>query len=155
MDQKSILNFVSSFIASEIDMRSRKAVDVGIDVFKKICDGVQWMAYQKVRRKTEAFFEKGRLYQALCYSEDQRILIYSKEAIERCIQRANENNFLIVSLEKNICVLQPDTVFLLLDIKRYRFDYIILTALIGDEVKGIVLQSAYAMYPWDVFKQLS
>jgi hypothetical protein len=136
-------------------MRSRKAIDVGVNVFKKLCDGVQWMAYQKVRHKTEAFFEKGRLYQALYLGEDQRILIYTKEAIQRFMDRANENNFLRVSLEKNICVLQPDTVFLLLDIKRYRFDYIIITALIGDEVKGIVLHSAYAMYPWDVFKQLS
>lgn len=155
MDRKNILKSVSKVVARKIEMRSKQAIDVGVDIIKIICDGVQWMAYQKVRHKTEAFFEKGRLYQALHLKDAAPVLIYEQASIERFMQMANENNFLKVSLEKNINILQPETIFLLLNIKRYRFDYIILSVLIGDEVRGIVLHSAYAMYPWDVFKQLS
>jgi hypothetical protein len=155
MPGKFIKRYVRDAVLSAIGLHTHKAFDIGTDAFRIMCYGVQWMAYQKVRKKTEAFFEKGRLYQTIKTEEKDLVLVYTKETIEKFINKANDDNFLYMSLDKNISRLNPDDVFLLLDIKRYRFDYVILTVLLGEEVRGIILHSGYAMYPWDVFKEIS
>lgn len=155
MDGKTLLKLIARALIDASGTRSQKVFDVGVETLKKMCDGVQWMVYQRVRKKSEAFFEKGSLYQTIKTEAKDQVMVFTKESIDKFINKANDNNFLYVSLDKSIRRLTQDDVFLLIDIKRYRFDYIILTVLIGEELRGIVLHSGDAMYPWEVFNKLT
>ena len=114
----------------------------------------KWSRYNMVKKRTEAFFEKGSLYQYQPEILKVDVPLYSTEDTEFAIEEAERNDFSPFLLKKALKYLKRDDVFLLLEIRRFRFDYCLLKVLVGDQVLGIILYNHMAMYPWELFKVL-
>ena len=117
----------------------------------------RWLHYQMYRKRSEAFFERGKLYQLVPQNKDSvnEFALYSLEDIEFAIEEADREDFTPFLLKKATKSLRKGDLFMLVEIRRYRFDYCILKALVGDQVFGIILYNNIAMYPWEVFTDIT
>ena len=133
------------------------AIEKGMDISARAYLIARWLHYQMHRKKSEAFFERGRLYQVIPRSPElpSDFALYSLEDIEFAIEEADRADFTPFLLKKATKSLRKGDLFMLVEIRRYRFDYCILKALVGDQVFGIILYNNMAMYPWDMFTDIS
>lgn len=117
----------------------------------------RWLHYQMYRKRSEAFFERGKLYQVIPSNPTlpTDFALYSLEDIEFAIEEADREDFTPFLLKKATKSLRRGDLFMLVQIRRYRFDYCILKALVGDQVFGIILYNNMAMYPWEVFTDIT
>jgi hypothetical protein len=131
-----------------------KATDKIIGNAEKLYLYYRWLRYSMVKKRTEAFFERGSLYQYRPEIVKADIPLYSTEDIDFATEEAERNDFSPFLLKKALKFLKRDELFLLLEIRRFRFDYCLLRVLVGDQVFGIILYNHMAMYPWELFKVL-
>lgn len=117
----------------------------------------RWLRYQMVRKKTEAFFERGRLYQLTPVNDHilKELALYSMEDMEFALEEADRGDFTPFLIKKAPRKLIEKQVFMLIEVRRYRFDYSILKVLVGDQLSGIILYGKSAMYPWEVFTDIT
>jgi hypothetical protein len=67
-------------------------------------------------------------------------------------ERGDLTPFLLKKPTKRLII---NDLFMLIEIKRYRFDYCILKVLVGDQMYGIILYGNTASYPWELFIPVS
>ena len=89
-----------------------------------------------VRKRTEAFFEKGSLYQYQPEILKVDVPLYSKEDIHFAVEEAERNDFSPFLLKKALKFLKRDDVFMLVEIRRFRFDYCLLNSESGGVSAG-------------------
>lgn len=132
-------------------------IEKGLDTTARAYLIARWFHYQMHKKRSEAFFERGRLYQVIPQRPDlpSDFALYSLEDIEFAIEEADRSDFSPFLLKKATKNLRKNDLFMLIEIRRYRFDYCILKALVGDQVFGIILYNNTAMYPWDVFTDIA
>ena len=137
--------------------RVGRVVDILIKGGHKLYLLPGWLRYQMVRKKTEAFFEKGRLYQLTPVNDLilKELALYSMEDMEFALEEADRGDFTPFLIKKAPRKLIEKQVFMLIEVKRYRFDYSILKVLVGDQLSGIILYGKSAMYPWEVFTDIT
>jgi hypothetical protein len=113
--------------------------------------------YQMNKRRSEAFFERGKLYQVIPCNPTlpTDFALYSLADIEFAIEEADRADFTPFLLKNSPRSLRKGDLFMLIEIRRYRFDYCILKVLAGDQMFGIVLYNNMAMYPWEVFTDIT
>lgn len=120
--------------------------DQGIETIRKINRYRKQMRYMQHKKRTEAFLERGRLYQFL-----RELPIYSKldlEMINTCLGRGWEIPY------KTTNVSKADDVFMVVNIVRFSFDCTILEVLIEDRIGVLVIKDDAAIFPWTVFKDV-
>ncbi len=136
--------------------------DAAVDAATKLTDRLivnweklylyyKWVKYSMVRKRTEAFFERGSLYQYMLATD---LPLYSTEDTKFAIEEAERRDFHPFLLKKALKFLKKDDVFMLVEIRRFRFDYSLLKVLVGDQIHGIILYNHMATYPWELFKVL-
>lgn len=117
----------------------------------------KWLRYRMSKRKTEAFFERGRLYQLTPINDHtlKEMALYHIEDMELAYEEATRGDYTPFLLKKAPRKLYEKEVFMLVEVKRFRFDYSLLKVLAGDQVSGIILYGKAAMYPWEVFTDIT
>lgn len=139
--------------------RSRRAklIDLFIKGGHKLYLLPRRIRYQMVKKKSEAFFERGRLYQLNPINDQilKEIALYSMEDIEFAVEEGDRGDFTPFLLKKAPRKLVEKQLFMLIEIRRFRFDYCILKVLAGDQLSGIILYGKSAMYPWEVFTDIT
>jgi hypothetical protein len=132
-------------------------IEKGLNTTARLYLIARRMHYQIHKKRSEAFFERGRLYQLVPSNPElpSDFALYSLEDIEFAIEEADRADFTPFLLKKATKSLRKGDLFMLVEIRRYRFDYCILKALVGDQVSGIILYNNAAMYPWEVFTDIS
>jgi len=129
----------------------------GIDNAARLYVLVNWLRYSMNKKKSEAFFEKGRLYFLTPQVKEARadLVLYSIPDIEFAMEEADRGDTTPFLLKKPTKRLILNDLFMLIEIKRYRFDYCICKILVGDQLYGIILYGNSASYPWELFIPVS
>jgi hypothetical protein len=129
----------------------------GIDNTARLYALANWLRYTMNKKKSEAFFEKGRLYFLAPQVKEARadLILYSIPDIEFAMEEAERGDLTPFLLKKPTKRLIINDLFMLIEIKRYRFDYCILKVLVGDQMYGIILYGNTASYPWELFIPVS
>ena len=142
---------------SSLHPRTQKVIDMIIEGGLRVYLLPRWFRYQMVKRKTEAFFEKGRLYQLTPINDHilKELALYALEDMEFALEEADRGDYTPFLIKKAPRKLIEKEVFMLIEVKRYRFDYSILKVLAGDQISGIILYGKSAMYPWEVFTDIT
>jgi len=137
--------------------RTQKVIDIVVEGGLRVYLLPKWLKYQMVKRKTEAFFERGRLYQLSPINDPalRDMALYALEDMELAQEEATRGDYTPFLLKKAPRRLYEKEVFMLVEVKRYRFDYSLLKVLAGDQVSGIILYGKAAMYPWEVFTDIT
>lgn len=135
--------------------RTQKAIDIVVDVGMRAYLLPRQLKYTMVRKKTEAFFERGRLYQVKDNGKIKDLALYSLADIEFAIEEGNRGDYTPFLLKKAPRYIKPNEVFMMIDIKRYRFDYCIMKVLAGDQTCGMILYGSNAMFPMEVFTDIT
>lgn len=152
--KEKIKENIEELISDAAVSAATKLTDKIIGNGEKLYLYYRWLRYSMVRKRTEAFFEKGSLYQYQPEILKVDVPLYSKEDIHFAVEEAERNDFSPFLLKKALKFLKRDDVFMLVEVKRFRFDYCILKVLVGDQIFGIILYNHMAMYPWELFKEL-
>ena len=129
----------------------------GIDNAARLYALANWLRYTMNKKKSEAFFEKGRLYLLAPQAKEARadLILYSMPDIEFAMEEAERGDLTPFLLKKPTKRLIINDLFMLIEIKRYRFDYCILKVLVGDQMYGTILYGNSAIYPWELFITVS
>lgn len=135
--------------------RTQKAIDIVVDVGMRAYLLPRQLKYTMVRKKTEAFFERGRLYQVKDNGKIKDLALYSLADIEFAIEEGNRGDYTPFLLKKAPRYIKPNEVFMMIDIKRYRHDYCIMKVLAGDQTCGMILYGNNAMFPMEVFTDIT
>lgn len=126
-------------------------IDQGINLAKKIRTYHRFYKYRVHMKRSEAFLERGRLYQ---FQTKVPIPIYTKQDIDLYNSYAEKGIYDPQAIKESMKISENEDVFMVVNIKRYRFDYTILHIIYEDRVCGVVLHDDSAMYPWTVFKDV-
>lgn len=140
---------------SSLHPRTQKAIDIVVDVGMRAYLLPRRLKYTMVRKKTEAFFERGRLYQVRDNGKIKDLALYSLADIEFAIEEGNRGDYTPFLLKKAPRYIKPNEVFMMIDIKRYRHDYCIMKVLAGDQTCGMILYGNNAMFPMEVFTDIT
>ena len=135
--------------------RAGRVVDLLIKGGHKLYLLPRQLKYTMVRKKTEAFFERGRLYQVKDNGKIKDLALYSLADIEFAIEEGNRGDYTPFLLKKAPRYIKPNEVFMMIDIKRYRHDYCIMKVLAGDQTCGMILYGNNAMFPMEVFTDIT